>query len=122
MKKITLLTWLLFIALLSQAETSPTKTPAHVHIVSKRMNVFYFKVDKEFLGADLEIYDMDGKKLFTQKVERRKILIDFYYEDAGKFIIFVKKGDTLEEFQFIKDTPCLETDRPSELIAVMQGV
>ena len=86
------------------------------------MGVFYFKVDKVFLGADLEIYSQDGKKLFTQKVEHRKVLIDFYYEDPAKFIILIKKGDLLEEFQFIKDNPCLETERPSELINVMQGV
>jgi hypothetical protein len=113
---------MLIVGFSSQAEKSKPKTPVHVHIVSMRMGVFYFKVDKEFLGADLEIYSQDGKKLFTQKVQRRKVLIDFYYEAPAKFIIRVKKGDLFEEFQFIKDTPCLEAERPSELITVLQGV
>ncbi len=86
------------------------------------MNVLYFKIDKEFLGAELEIYSMDGKKLFSQKVEHRKVLIDFYYENPGKFIILIKKGDSQEEFEFIKDIPCVESDRPSGTITVTQGV
>jgi len=86
------------------------------------MDVFYFKVDKELLGAELEIYSQDGVKLLTQKLDHRKVLIDFYYENPGKFIIMIKKGDIQEEFSFVKSEPCLETEKPAELITVLQGV
>lgn len=98
-----------------------TKTKHHVHGYS-RMNVFYFKMDKEFLGAELEIFSEDSVQLVTQKISKRKVLIDFYYENAGKYIIRLKKGDELEQFSFTKDTPCLEKDRPAELIPVIQGI
>lgn len=98
------------------------KAKSLVHVVSTRMDVFYFKVAKEFLGAELEIYSQDGVKLFTQKVDHRKILIDFYFENAGKFVILFKKGDLTEEFNFIKAEPCHELEKPSALISVKQGV
>ena len=98
------------------------KSKSSVHLVSTRMDVFYFKIDKQFIGADLEIYSQDGVKIFTQRVDRRKIIIDFYFENPGKFIIMFKKGDHHEEFNFIKTEPCLETEKPSVLISVKQGV
>jgi hypothetical protein len=122
MKRITLLTWLLALNFASYSSTVKSKPPAHVQIMSKRMDVVYFKVDREFVGAELEIYNAAGEKLFTQKVEQRKVLIDFYYGDEGRYTIVLKKGDILEEFEFRKGNPCLETERPAEVITVIQGV
>ncbi len=104
------------------APADKIKSKSPVHVVSSRMDVFYFKVDKIFLGAELEIYSQDGVKLLSQKVEHRKVLIDFYYENPGKYIILLKKGDVQEQFNFIKEDPCLESDKPTELITVEQGV
>lgn len=90
--------------------------------MSTRMDVFYFKLDKKLLGAELEIYSQDGIKIISQKLTRRKVLIDFYFENPGNYIIQIKKGELLEEFKFFKSEPCLETDKPAVLITVMQGV
>jgi hypothetical protein len=87
-----------------------------------RMDIYYFKVAKEFLGANLEIYSADGVKLFTQKVERRKILVDFYYENPGRYIIHFVKGDATQEFTFVKNNECPEAEKPESLITVIQGV
>ena len=119
MKKIILLTCVLSVFFLGLANA--TKSKNHVHGYA-RMNVFYFKVDKEFLGAELEIFSEDSVQLIAQKISKRKVLIDFYYENPGKYTIRLKKGNELEQFSFTKDTPCLETDRPAELIPVIQGI
>jgi hypothetical protein len=120
MRKIILLTCMLSISLIALADKIGAKSL--VHVMSNRMDVFYFKVDKELLGAELEIYSQNGIKLFTQKISHRKVLIDFYFENPGNFIIMVRKGDTLEEFNFTKTDPCIETDKPTELITVIQGI
>lgn len=111
---------MLCVSALGMAAETKMKKP--VQVITSRMNVFYFKVDKEFLGAELEIYSEDGVKLFSQKITERKVLIDFYYENPGKYNILIRKGEVLEQFTFVKETACLEKDRPSESIPVMQGV
>ena len=120
MKKILLLTCMLLLTIGSTAGKDKSKDP--VHIVSTRMDVFYFKVDKAFLGAQLEIYSAEGVQLHSEKITRRKVLIDFYYEDAGKFIICFTKEGVKREFNFIKDKPCLEARNAGPSIKIEQGV
>ena len=86
------------------------------------MDVFYFKVDKELIGGEIEVYTQDGIKLLSQKVLRRKILIDFYYENPGKYIIHFSKGETNRDFDYFKNDPCPELDKPAQQIAVVQGI
>ena len=43
-----------------------------------RMDILYLKLAKEFVGAELEIYSEEGVKLLTQKIGKRKVLVDFY--------------------------------------------
>jgi hypothetical protein len=120
MKKIILLASMLGISTLLPAEKANPKP--FVHIMSARMDVFYFKLEKEFLGAQLDIYSEDGVTLFSQTIDHRKVLIDFYFENAGKFIIHFEKGNFQEEFNFIKKDPCVEDDKPTQLIKVVQGI
>jgi hypothetical protein len=118
MKKIILLTSIL-LAGISGVHGGKERKPVQA---IWRMDIYYFKVAKEFLGADLEIYSSDGVKLLTQKVEHRKVLVDFYYENPGRYIIHFVKGDSTEEFNFVKNNECPETVKPESLITVIQGV
>ena len=86
------------------------------------MDVIYFKIDKEFLGAEIEIYSSQGVKLLSQKIIHRKILIDFYYENPGRYVVHIIKGDIQKEFNFTKDEPCPEPDRASDSIKIVQGI
>lgn len=121
MKRTVLLTSMLFLCLAASADEIKAKSSS-VHVVSSRMDVFYFKIDKEFIGAELEIYSQDGQKLMNQKLDHRKVLIDFYFENPGNYIILFKKNGTQEEFKFTKQDECLESEKPANLISVMQGV
>lgn len=118
MKKIILMTCIL-VAGISGVQGGKEKKPVQA---IWRTDIYYFKVAKEFLGADLEIYSSDGVKLLTQKVEHRKILVDFYYENPGRFIIHFVKGESTQEFNFVKNTECPETVKPESLITITQGV
>ena len=99
-----------------------TKSKDPIHLLSSRMNVFYFKVDRELIGGEIEIYTQEGVKLLTQKVQRRKILIDFYYENPGKYIIQFSKGEIKRDFNFVKTDPCPESDKGTQQIMIIQGV
>ena len=119
MKKIMLMTCMVLAGFTTSVHAAKVKKPVHAFC---RMDVYYFKVAKEFLGADLEIYSGDGVKLLSQKIGRRKVLVDFYYEKPGRYVIHFVKGDSTQEFNFIKDSECPETEKPESLITVMQGV
>ncbi|HEX6223057.1 MAG TPA: hypothetical protein VFZ52_01520 [Chryseolinea sp.] len=118
MRKIILVTCVLLMGI-SGVHGAKEKKPVQA---VWRMDIYYFKVAKEFLGANMEIYSADGVKLLSQKVERRKVLVDFYYEDPGRYIIHFVKGDAMHEFSFVKNSECPEAEKPQSLITVIQGV
>ena len=120
MKKIVLLTCMLWGAIAASGSETKSKDP--IHVLSTRMDVLYFKVDKEFIGGEIEIYSQDGVKLLSQKVVRRKVLIDFYYENPGKYIVHFSKGGIQKDVNFIKNDPCPEPERVKKEIMIMQGV
>ena len=119
MKKIIVMTCMLLAGFSASIYGAKAKKPVQAVC---RMDVYYFKVAKEFLGADLEIYSGDGVKLLTQKVGHRKVVVDFYYENPGRYIIHFVKGDSTQEFNFTKDKECPENEKPESLISVTQGV
>lgn len=120
MKKILLLTCMLWGTIAASASETKSKDP--IHVLSTRMDVLYFKVDKEFIGGEIEIYSQDGIKLLSQKVVRRKVLIDFYYENPGKYIVHFSKGEVQKDVNFVKNEPCPEPNGINEKIKIMQGV
>lgn len=87
-----------------------------------RMDILYLKLAKEFVGAELEIYSEEGVKLLTQKIGKRKVLVDFYYETPGNYVVRVTKGDSSEKFNFQKKSPCPESGNLAHSITVMQGL
>lgn len=120
MKKIAILTCMLLAAFVASSHETKSKDP--VRIMFSRMDVFYFKVHHLLLGADLEIYSPEGVKLHTEKIAHRKVLVDFYYKDSGRYTVKIKKGDVVKEFNFVKKDPCPVKDEALELITVKQGI
>jgi len=99
------------------------ETKAHypVRILATKMDIFYFKVDHEFLGAELEVYSATGELMLSQKITQRKVLIDFYNGEKGNYTIKIKKGDREETFQYVKSNPSPVVTSP-EIISVAQGI
>lgn len=104
----------------SALNATATRKPGFVHVVYNRMDVFYAKIDKEFVGAELEVFASDGERLSTQKIDHRRVLIDFYYEDAGTFLIIFKKGDVQEAFNFVKDKGSIDPNVQSKHVSIIQ--
>jgi hypothetical protein len=79
--------------------------PLRTHVITRKMDIFYFKVHKEMLGSVVEVFAANGEKLTEQTLTRRKNLIDFYNENPGSFTIQITKGSEKETFEYQKKSP-----------------
>ncbi|HEY9005900.1 hypothetical protein [Ohtaekwangia sp.] len=73
-----------------------------ISVLSKKRDIFYFKVSHEFIGATVQVFSADGQLLMTEEITRHKALIDFYYEKAGEYTIRIIKDNTEKNFNFSK--------------------
>jgi hypothetical protein len=68
----------------------------------KDKTLFVYKTDKKFIGATVEVVYANGDIIATQKLEKRKIVIDFADVKAGDYTVRVTKGKRVEEFYYEK--------------------
>lgn len=98
MMLIPALTLMMSVAAFASKPENPVK------VVSRKMDVVYFKVSCEMIGASMEVVDENGKVIFTDKVTDKKVLVDFYAEPSGLYTIHVQKNDKNEEITFNKES------------------
>jgi hypothetical protein len=79
--------------------------PGPVKVLSTKRDIFYFKVDKEMVGAMLEVFDKHGTKVIEQRIDKRKVLVDFYYDQPGKYSIRISRGEVERLFEYEKVGP-----------------
>jgi hypothetical protein len=65
-------------------------------------NLFTFRTEKQFVGAQVEIYNSRGELLTSQSLQKRKMVIDFGEALFGIYTIRIVKGKAKKEFKFIK--------------------
>jgi hypothetical protein len=65
-------------------------------------SLFILKASRKYKGAEVEVISSSGYLVTTQKIAKRKFVIDFKNVRTGTYRIIVRKGSTREEFQFIK--------------------
>jgi len=97
----TTLTTALFILM---ATFTFAKDISPVHVISTKRDIFYFKTEKEFMDATIEVYNEKGTLVMTDTVKYSKTIIDFYNENPGVFIIKIKKGEVETQFEYLKKT------------------
>ena len=71
-------------------------------ISGKNKGVFILKTTKKFVGAKVEVFKADGELIAYQNLEKRKVVIDFREVRFGTYTIRVTKGNTSEEYQYVK--------------------
>jgi hypothetical protein len=71
-------------------------------INTKSENLFVFKVKSSLKGAEVQIYYSNGDLVSSQLLEKKKMIINFRDVKYGTYIIKVRKGKTMEVFNYIK--------------------
>jgi hypothetical protein len=100
MKKIAMIVLVLMVGAAAYA-----KKPGNpVKVVSKTMDVVYFKVSADMIGASIEVYDANGKMIDSTTVTDHKVIVDFYAEPSGEYTIHVKKDSNDNEIVYSKHT------------------
>lgn len=87
---------------LSVSASAFASKPSSIKVVSKNMDVVYFKVSCDMIGAEIEIHDATGNVILTTTVTDKKVLVDFYAEPSGEYTIVVKKNNVSEEISYSK--------------------
>jgi hypothetical protein len=84
--------------------TATLATPLEtVDVVNtKYKNLFVFKVKNKFKGADVRVFYSNGDLVTSQKLEKKKMIINFCDVKYGTYTIKVQKGNKSEEFNYIK--------------------
>jgi len=100
MKKIitTLVIAFAFFATPSLAAPAPNES---IHVLSIKRYVFQFKVDKELIGATVEIFDECDTLIRTETVSHVRNIVDFFELSAGTYVIKIKKGSEEYVFEYL---------------------
>ncbi len=74
-----------------------------VHIISARQkNLFVFKVNKSWQGAKVEVISSNGECISSQRLMKRKMIVNFCDVKQGTYKIKITKDRHTEEFQYIR--------------------
>jgi|GEM_PF-2982320 len=76
-----------------------------VEVLTTSHEIFYFKIDKGWIGGEVDVLDENSKPISVQKLDKKKMLIDFFDIAPGTYTIVIKKGGACncqEEFIYIK--------------------
>lgn len=97
-KKIVLIG--LVILIMAQPMMARSKDPKSEP--SRNKNLFVFRADRKFVGAQVEVLYANGEVLTSQTLKKRRMLIDFSAVKYGSYTIRVKKGNDVQEFTYEK--------------------
>lgn len=73
-----------------------------VSVISSKRDIFYFKVDRTFVGAVINVKDSSGKVVFTDTVMRHKAIVDFFLSTPDTYTIQLIKDSQTMEFIYNK--------------------
>jgi hypothetical protein len=68
----------------------------------KRNHEFVLKSNRKFIGATVEVLQANGGHIVVERLERKKMRIDFGLVRAGEYIIRLKKDNEILEFRYVK--------------------
>ena len=68
----------------------------------KHKNLFVVKADRVFVGANVQVFYSNGNLITAQKLQKKKMIIDFEDAKKGTYTIRVTKGNKTKEFEYIK--------------------
>ncbi|MEM6360913.1 MAG: hypothetical protein AAF149_14665 [Bacteroidota bacterium] len=83
---------------------SNAKSEPEIQLVKSDLkNLFTFKVDRSLLGAEVEMIYSNGDVVTIEKLEKRKMIIDFCDVKLGDYIVKISKEGYSKKFIVSKD-------------------
>ena len=82
------------------AKSALAGTPSEIK--TKYPHLFALKANRKYMGATVEVYYSNGDLVTSQKMNKRRLVIDFCDTRFGEYTIRVKQGDEKHEFQYSK--------------------
>ena len=79
--------------LIASATVATAAARANVIDPPAHKNLFTLKTEKEFIGAQVEVYNFNGELITSQSLQKRKMVIDFADVLDGTYTIKVVKGE-----------------------------
>jgi hypothetical protein len=79
-----------------------TDVHPHIKVLSNKMDIVYMKVSDELVGGSLTVYDGQGGIVLEIPVEGKKVLVDFYLQKPGDYVIHIEKSGHAEEIEYHK--------------------
>ncbi len=75
-----------------------------VEVLTTSHEIFYFKIDKAWIGGEVDVLREDSTPVMSQKIDKKKVVVDFFDLAPGIYKIVIKNNDCncSEEFTYIK--------------------
>src|SRR5260221_4762018 len=102
MKSSLLLTILLCTLTATVATSDPSESRVEM-VKSKDKNVLVLKMDKKFIGANIEVLTATRDCVICQKATGRRTNINLRRVEAGSYTVKIEKDELIKEFQFKKE-------------------
>lgn len=100
MKTKNLLTTALFVAIAAIANATPVEGWEIVH--SRKKETFAFNTGRDMKGAELKVLYSNGDVLVSERMRRRRMVIDFAEVKKGTYTILLMKNGMTKTFQYEK--------------------
>jgi len=93
---------MLMIALVMISASAFAKNSRPVKVLSKQLEIVYFKVNPTMIGATMEVYNANGDLVYSQTITSKKQIVDFFDEPSGSYTILVTKDGKEEVINYEK--------------------
>lgn len=71
-------------------------------IKTKNKNLFVLRINNDYVGATVDVLSSNGDVVLSQKLQKKKVIVDFCNSKSGAYTIRIVKGDLRKEFQYEK--------------------
>lgn len=93
---------LLFVALLISSALTSSAEAIDPAGPTRYKNLFTLKTEKEFIGAQVAVYNSRGELITSHSLQKRKMIIDFGEAVFGTYTIRIVKGHEVQEFKYVR--------------------
>jgi|DewCreStandDraft_4_1066084.scaffolds.fasta_scaffold45977_1 hypothetical protein len=69
---------------------------------TRHPNLFVFRAERKYLGAVVQVIAMNGDVVTSQRLHRRKMIIDFCDVKFGEYTIRLVKDNDIIEYKYVK--------------------